>query len=205
MTRWIAVVIAVVGIGSATRAFAQESAPGPGTVAVTVIPGGATFFTESNNAKGPSFGNYGLGGAVEVNFTRYIGVEGEITGALGITQNLTQAGVTSNLKTPNLLNYNGNVVVHLANQSSLTPYATGGIGGLTVFDTAALGISQTETFLTGNVGAGVKWFHSSGRWGIRGDYRFIAVRSKDDASSFFGQDTRYGNRVYGGVIINAVR
>ena len=205
MTRWMAVLIAVVGIGSATRAFAQESAPGPGTVAVTIIPGGATFFTESNNAKGPSFGNYGLGGAVEVNFTRYIGVEGEVTGALGITQNLTQAGVTSNLKTPNLLNYNGNVVVHLANQSSLTPYATGGIGGLTVFDTAALGISQTETFLTGNVGAGVKWFHSSGRWGIRGDYRFIAVRSKDDASSFFGQDTRYGNRVYGGVIINAVR
>jgi hypothetical protein len=205
MTRWIAVLIAVVGIGGATRAFAQESAPGPGTVAVTIIPGGATFFTESNNAKGPSFGNYGLGGAVEVNFTRYIGVEGEVTGALGITQNLTQAGVTSNLKTPNLLNYNGNVVVHLANQSSLTPYATGGIGGLTVFDTAALGISQTETFLTGNVGAGVKWFHSSGRWGVRGDYRFIAVRSKDDASSFFGQDTRYGNRVYGGVVINAVR
>jgi outer membrane protein with beta-barrel domain len=205
MTRWIAVLIAVVGIGGATRAFAQESAPGPGTVAVTIIPGGATFFTESNNAKGPSFGNYGLGGAVEVNFTRYIGVEGEVTGALGITQNLTQAGVTSSLKTPNLLNYNGNVVVHLANQSSLTPYATGGIGGLTVFDTAALGISQTETFLTGNVGAGVKWFHSSGRWGIRGDYRFIAVRSKDDASSFFGQDTRYGNRVYGGVIINAIR
>ena len=205
MTRWIAVLVAVIGIGSATRAFAQESTPGPGTVAVTIIPGGATFFTESNNAKGPSFGNYGLGGAVEVNFTRYIGVEGEVTGALGITQNLTQAGITSNLKTPNLLNYNGNVVVHLANQSSLTPYATGGIGGLTVFDTAALGISQTETFLTGNVGAGVKWFHSSGRWGIRGDYRFIAVRSKDDASSFFGQDTRYGNRVYGGVIINAVR
>jgi hypothetical protein len=205
MTRWIAVLIAAVGIVSANRVSAQEAAPGPGTVAVTIIPGGATFFTESNNAKGPSFGNYGLGGAVEVNFTRYVGVEGEVTGALGITQNLTQGGVTSNLKTPNLLNYNGNVVVHLANQSSVTPYATGGVGGLTVFNTAALGISQTETFLTGNVGAGVKWFHSSGRWGVRGDYRFIAVRSKDDASSFFGLDTRYGNRVYGGVVINAVR
>jgi hypothetical protein len=205
MTRWIAVLIAAVGIVGADRVFAQESAPGPGTVAVTIIPGGATFFTESNNAKGPSFGNYGLGGAVEVNFTRWVGVEGEVTGALGITQNLTQAGVTSNLKTPNLLNYNGNVVVHLANASSLTPYATGGVGGLTVFDTAALGISKTDTFLTGNVGAGVKWFHSSGRWGVRADYRFIALRSKDDASSFFGQDTRYGNRVYGGVVINAVR
>ncbi len=106
--------------------------------------------------------------------------------------------MTSNLKTPNLLNYNGNVVVSLPTRHSLTPYATGGVGGLTVFDTAALGISKTDTFFTGNVGAGVKWFHSSGRWGVRADYRFIAVRSKDDASSFFGQDTRYGNRVYGG-------
>jgi len=205
MTRWIAVLILAIGITGASRASAQETSPGPGTVAVTIIPGGATFFTESNQAKGPSFGNYGLGGAVEVNFTRWVGVEGEVTGALGITQNLTQAGVTSNLKTPNLLNYNGNVVVHLANQSSVTPYVTGGVGGLTVFDTATLGISKTDTFLTGNVGAGVKWFHSSGRWGVRGDYRFIAVRSKDDAPDFFGQDTRYGNRVYGGVVINALR
>jgi len=205
MTRWIAVLIAAIGIVGASRVSAQETSPGPGTVAVTIIPGGATFFTESTHGKGPSFGNYGLGGAVEVNFTRWVGVEGEVTGSLGITQNLTQAGVTSNLKTPNLLNYSGNVVVHLANASSLTPYVTGGVGGLTVFDTAALGISNRDTFLTGNVGAGVKWFHSSGRWGVRGDYRFIAVRSKDDAPDFFGQDTRYGNRVYGGVVINALR
>jgi outer membrane protein with beta-barrel domain len=205
MTRWIAVLILAIGIAGANRASAQETSPGPGTVAVTIIPGGATFFTESSHGKGPSFGNYGLGGAVEVNFNRWVGVEGEVAGSLGITQNLTQSGVTSNLKTPNLLNYSGNAVVHLANASSLTPYVTGGVGGLTVFDTATLGISKTDTFLTGNVGAGVKWFHSSGRWGVRGDYRFIAVRSKDDAPSFFGQDTRYGNRVYGGVVINAVR
>lgn len=205
MTRWIAVLILAVGIGGADRASAQETSPGPGTVAVTIIPGGATFFTESSHGKGPGFGNYGLGGAVEVNFNRWVGVEGEVAGSLGVTQNLTQSGVTSNLKTPNLLNYSGNVVVHLANPSSVTPYVTGGVGGLTVFDTAALGISTTDTFLTGNVGAGVKWFHSSGRWGVRGDYRFVAVRSKDDAPAFFGQDTRYGNRVYGGVVINAVR
>jgi len=205
MTRWIAVLIALIGIGTADRAFAQESAPGPGTVAVTIIPGGATFFTESSHAKGPSFGNYGLGAAVEVNFNRYVGAEGEVAGGLGITQNLTQAGVTSNLKTPNLLNYSGNLVLHVANPTSITPYVTGGVGGLTVFDTAALGITKTDTFLTGNVGAGVKWFHSSGRWGVRGDYRFIAARSKDDAPAFFGQDTRYGNRVYGGVVINAIR
>ena len=33
----------------------------------------------------------------------------------------------------------------------------------------------------------------------------IAVRSKDDAPAFFGQETRYGHRVYGGVLLNVGR
>jgi hypothetical protein len=203
MTRWIAVLFSAVAVMAGSQAYAQESASGPGTVVVTIIPAGGTFFTEGKNAKGPSFGNYDAGAGVEVNFNRYVGVEGEVGGAFGITQNLTLAGQTSNLKTPNLLHYSGNVVLSVPTRSAVVPYVTGGVGGLTVFDTAVLGIAQTETFLTGNVGAGVKWFH--GRWGLRGDYRFIAVRAKDDASDFIGQNTRYGNRVYGGVVINAVR
>ena len=60
-------------------------------------------------------------------------------------------------------------------------------------------------FLNGNVGGGVKVYAPNGRWGLRADYRFIAVRSKDDAPDFFGQDERYGHRVYAAVVINAVR
>src|SRR5439155_18679268 len=111
--------------------------------------------------------------------------------------------VTSNAKTPDLLNYSGNVVVNAANRTSVVPYVTGGVGGLTVFDKPELGINDTQTFLTGNVGGGVKWY--SGRWGLRGDYRFIAVQSKDDAPAFFGQETRYGHRVCGGVLLNVGR
>jgi hypothetical protein len=51
----------------------------------------------------------------------------------------------------------------------------------------------------------VKWLYGSGRWGLRGDYRFIAVHADDQAPSFFGRETRYGHRIYGGVVINAVR
>jgi len=51
----------------------------------------------------------------------------------------------------------------------------------------------------------VKWYAPNGRWGLRGDYRFMAVRSDESAPVFFGQDTRYGHRVYGAVLINAVR
>jgi hypothetical protein len=196
---------AAVGFMGAGQAYAQDVVPGPGAVVVTIIPGGATFFTEGKDTKGPSFGNYGLGAGVEVNFNRYIGAEGEVSSALGITQDLQLTGGVSNLKTPNLLNYSGNLVVSAANHSSLVPYVTGGVGGLTLFDTASLGVNRTETFLSGNVGGGVKWFSGKGRWGLRGDYRFTAVRSKDDAPSFFGQETRYGHRVYGGVLINAGR
>jgi hypothetical protein len=50
---------------------------------------------------------------------------------------------------------------------------------------------------------GLKWY--AGRWGLRGDYRFIAVPSKDEASAFFGNDARYGHRVYGAVMLNVGR
>jgi Outer membrane protein beta-barrel domain len=200
MTRWIAVLLAVFGLVGASRADAQDLGSGPGVVVVTIVPGGATFFTEGKNSNGPSFGNYGLGGSVAVNFNRYIGVEGEVSGALGITQDLQFTSGTSNLKTPNLLNYSGNVVVSAPSHSGLVPYVTGGVGGLTMFDKASLGIATNDTFLTGNVGGGLEWF--KGAWGLRGDYRFVAVKSKDDAPSFFGQETRYGHRVYGAVLIN---
>ena len=204
MTRWIAVLLTAVGlVVGAGEAFAQEATSGPGVVQVTIIPGGATFFTEGKNTSGPSFGNYDLGAGLAVNFNKYVGIEGEVSGSLGISQDLQLGGLTSNLKTPNLLNYSGNLVVYAPNKTSVVPYVTGGVGGLSAFERAEVGINSTETFLTGNVGGGVNWY--AGRWGLRGDYRFIAVRSKDDAPAFFGQETRYGHRVYGGVLLNVGR
>jgi hypothetical protein len=201
MTRWIAVLITAVSVIGGSHAYAQEAAPGPGTVVLTIIPGGTTFFTEGKDSGGPSFGNYDLGAGVTVNFNRFVGVEGEVSGSLGVEQDLVFAGQqTSNIKTPNFLNYSGNVVISAANHSSVTPYVIGGIGGLTAFERPGLGITGSETFFTSNVGAGVKWF--TGRWGLRGDYRFIAVQSKDDAPAFFGQETRYGHRVYGAILVN---
>jgi len=203
MTRWIAVLLVTVGVIGTGQAYAQESAPGPGPVEVSIIPGGGIIFTEGKDTEEPSFGNYDLGGALTVNINRYVGIEGEVAGAIGVPQDLQAGGFGSDVKTPNLLNYSGNVVLSAANQSSVVPYVTGGVGGLSLFEKASLGINQTETFLTGNVGGGVKWY--AGRWGLRGDYRFVGVQSKDDAPEFFGKETRYGHRVYGAVIVNVVR
>src|SRR6185503_17961669 len=167
MTRWIAVLIAVAAVAGSSRAQAQELTPGPARLEVSIIPGGGLFFTKDKDTKEPAFGNYDLGGAVAVNFNRYVGVEGEVSGALGISQSLPFGGVTADRKTPNILNYSGNVVVNASNRS-VVPYVTGGVGALTVFETADLGVNDAETFLTGNVGGGVKWY--AGRWGLRGDY-----------------------------------
>ena len=203
MRRVITGIIIASSIVATGSAYAQETTPGPAKAEVTVIPGGWTFFTSKDSQ--PSFGTYDLGGSFAYNFTRMVGLEGEVGGSIGIKQDLDMLqGVTLNVKTPNMASYIGNVIVNLPGHS-VVPYATGGVGGLTLFERDILGIFDSDTFLTGNVGGGVKWYAPNGRWGVRGDYRFQAVRSKDDAPEFFGQETRYSHRVYGGLIINVVK
>lgn len=205
MKRWIAVTAMVMGLAAAAPAFAQESTPGAGAVVVTIIPGGVTFFTQGKNTGAPSFANYGAGASVEVHVNRFVSLEGNVTDAIGVTQNLDLTNGTGSFKTPNLLDYSGNLVVSFANGSGFVPYVTGGAGGLTIFDESSVGINNTATLFTGNVGGGLKWFNSSARWGVRADYRFIAVRTKDDVPAFFGHETRYGHRVFGAVMVNVGR
>src|SRR5207244_3526851 len=106
---------------------------------------------------------------------------------IGIRQqiDLAQSDFSSRVATPHMLAYNGNVVAHpRGNNYPVVPYVTGGIGGLTMFDRDSvhqLGLTRNETFFSGNVGGGLKWFSSRG-WGVRGDYRFFAIKGKDDAS-----------------------
>jgi hypothetical protein len=200
MSRTAAWFFVVLGFLGATTASAQEKGPAQGSVEVTLIPGGGTFFLKGKQTAEPSFGNYDAGGAVAFNVTRNVALEGEIGGSLGVSQSLEFPGGPRGLKSPNMLQYSGNLVVSAPNRSALVPYVAGGVGGLSIFDTTALAIAETKTFLTGDIGAGVKWY--AGRWGLRADYRFVAVRSQDEAPDFFGKETRYGHRVYAGVLLN---
>lgn len=43
------------------------------------------------------------------------------------------------------------------------------------------------------------------RWGIRGDHRFLIIKSNTDAGSFFGTETRDAHRLFPGFIVNAAR
>ena len=199
MKTFVALVLALASIGGVDRAYAQEGPAGAGRAEIVFIPVGGVFFTENTDASAPSFGNFQFGGGITYNINRFIGVEGEVTSSIGVSQSL-DFGYPSTERTPDVLNYTGNVVVSLANGSPVVPYVTGGVGGLSLFSREAFGINETETFFATNVGGGLKWY--AGRWGLRGDYRFIAVPSKDEASAFFGQEARYGHRVYGAVMLN---
>src|SRR5262249_32805375 len=143
---------------AAGSARAQDSTQGsaPGLVEVTYMPAGAAYFTAKNGA--PSFGNYGFGTAVGFNLGRIVGIEGEIGSMTATTSDLQFGDLPSHTKAPNMLSYTANVVVNIPTGHSLVPYGTGGGGALTMFERPGVGVLNDETFLTGNVGGGVKWY-----------------------------------------------
>ena len=81
--------------------------------------------------------------ASTVNFNRYVGVEGEVSGALGVTQNLQLGGrdvEPEDAEPAQLQRQRRRAPRRTAARSS--PYVTGGVGGLTLFDKATLGIIE---------------------------------------------------------------
>jgi Outer membrane protein beta-barrel domain len=190
----------------AAGAYAQErGGAGAGRVEIGAFPGGGMFFTKTSNGNEPEFGNYALGASLTVNANRYVGIEAEGGGTLGVKQAFTFGdSAYTNQRSPSTWMYQGNVVVNPGGSDrALVPYATGGLGGLTLSphrEARLLGIDTYKTFLTGNMGGGVKWF-ATPHVGFRGDYRFFIVRNNDTAPLFFGNETRYGHRVQGGLIL----
>lgn len=189
----------------ASVAYGQENATGAGRFEISALPGGGMFFTTSDNEAEPEFGNYVVGGAFTYNANRWIGFEGEAGNLVGIHQTVNYNGLTlTDQSTPRMFGYTGNVIVNpWGSDRRFVPFVTGGLGGLTMFETdevANLGITSNTTFLTGNVGGGAKWF-ASRHWGVRGDYRLTLVDGKESAPAFFGRDSvRYGHRVSAGLV-----
>lgn len=197
-------VFAFAAILSAPVTYAQEGV-GAGRIEVSAFPGGGVFFGSSGSEAEPGFGNYTVGAAFTWNFNRWLGVEGELGNAVGVTQTLDFEGATlTRQHSPCFFAYSGNAVVHpFGNDRALVPYATAGLGGLRMFDTdevANLGINSSTNYFTGNLGGGAKWF-ASRHWGARADYRVMIVNDNVNAPAFFGRaGVRYGHRVYGGLL-----
>src|SRR5262245_35330324 len=139
MSGRVAVLVVAVVVFSVGSANAQESnaGPGPGFVEVTYIPAGAAFFTSKGTS--PSFGNYGFGTAVTFNVNRYVGVEGELGAMIATTSDLQFGDLSQNVKSPNVLSYQADVLYSPWTGHTLVPYVAGGGGGLTMFERPQLG------------------------------------------------------------------
>ncbi len=203
MARKVLAVLAVVAF-TAVSAYAQERVGGAGRIEIGAFPGGGMFFTKTSNGNEPEFGNYALGGSFTLNVNRWIGFEGEGGGTIGLDQTFTFNDTEyTNQRSPNSWVYHGNVVVNpVGNDRAFVPYVTGGLGGITLSprgEAEALGLNDYETFLAGNVGGGLKWFATT-HVGFRGDYRLFIVKDNEAAPLFFGNETRYGHRVQGGML-----
>jgi Outer membrane protein beta-barrel domain len=202
MSRKVCLTIAAALV--AASAYAQETGAGAGRFEIGAFPGGGMFFTTSSNGNAPSFGNYALGASFTYNANRWIGIEGEGGGTIGLHQNFNVGSIAfTDQRTPSMWSYSGNLVVNPGGSDrSIVPYAIGGVGGLTMTpygDVDRLGINNYETYLTGNVGGGIKWF-STRHFGIRGDYRFFMIKGNDAAPLFFGNENRFGHRVQAGLV-----
>jgi hypothetical protein len=203
MSRKLFAALAVVML-TAASAFAQEHGIGAGRYEIGAFPGGGMFFAKTSNGNEPAFGNYALGGSFALNANRFVGIEAEGGGTLGVRQSFTFADTEyTDQRSPSTFLYQGNVVVSpMGSDRTWVPYATGGLGGLTLSrhrGAPDLGITAYKSYLTGNMGGGLKWFGTN-HIGLRADYRFFIVGNNDSAPLFFGNETRYGHRVQGGLI-----
>ena len=192
-------VVAVWCLLGAGAASGQEIA-GAGRIEGGIFPAGAIFFEEAGDSAEPGFGEYTFGGWGGYNFNQWFGVAGELGVGVAKRKDISFArGQFTDARTPYLAAYSANGVWHpRGNDRAIAPYATAGIGGLTLYQTSGtqiLGLNSNQTFLTGNVGGGLKWYLDRS-WGLQVDYRLLAVKGKDDASPFFGLNrSRYGHRV----------
>lgn len=203
MNRRRSVFVAMVLALASEAASAQQRDSDAGRVEVTAFPVGGIVFTSGENGAQPGFGDYALGAAITINASRHLAIEYEVAGGLGVEQRLQFGSGRSvgDVVPPDILAYNVNLVISpVGNERSLVPYVAGGIGGLTVFEEKTIGFDTRETFFSGNVGGGVKWFF--GRWGVRGDYRLVAIHAEHDAPAFFARGTRYAHRVYAGIVVH---
>jgi hypothetical protein len=206
----LAVVIVFAGCSAAV---AQELATGAGKIEIGGFPGGGTFFIGGNGDDEVNFNVYSAGGGLTYYLNDTIAFEGELTGSIGWAQDVEFEGrKLIHNQMPTVWSYSGNVVFFPGGTAGKrTPvYVTGGFGAIGLsprvptkvfgYDVGTLGM---QTFITENIGAGIKLFRGADapNWGFRADYRYLFVNSNSDAPAFFAKSkTRGAHRVYCGML-----
>ena len=179
---------------------------------VGLFPIGGTFFVGGDGDNEVDFNVYTTGGHLTYFISDRVAVEGELTISFGLSQDITFHNETVfHSQIPNVWSYTGNVLFFPggAGGRRLPYYIAAGVGALSLQSrdlTGPLGYDQEtvgfETFMTENIGGGVKILQSAvPNWSFRVDYRYLIVNSDDSAPAFFAREkTRGGHRIYFGVL-----
>jgi opacity protein-like surface antigen len=184
-------IVIIMALGAPAPASAQSPSSEARSIAepntVTVTP----FLTGSFGTSDDLGGSIGLGVGVGYDFTRHLGVEGEIGHAFDVLGN------DANVDSP-VTNYSANGIYHF-DVRHVTPYATFGLGvehvGRSIKNPDPLMLyAPASTELAYNFGGGVK-YPLSDKFILRADLR--RFQSVDLSPNFW--------RLYGGVTFWAKR
>jgi opacity protein-like surface antigen len=168
------------------------------------VPGSVVMFQEAADGA-PAFNSYTTFGTVGVNFNGAVGVEGEFGVNFGFDQEIPFVLDEPESRPPTMVAYSGNVIAHLVSRRrTMVPYVVAGAGGLTLVERPSLGVTSNPTFLTLSAGVGIK-FNVTEHWGIRTEYRYLAVVARDGAPDFFGHEHRIGHRLAAGLTFGGGR
>jgi hypothetical protein len=195
-------------------ASAQEASPGAGKLEIGGFPGGGLWLGGGDDNTEVNFNNYDFGGGATWYVTPRAAIETEAAFGLGISQNVNYHNkIVYRIQMPHTLGVSGNIVIFPAGSAKhVAGYVTGGAGTLILYSRTAparvFGLTGNESFLTTNVGGGVKIFRKGDarNWGFRIDYRLLMVNSKSGAVPLFAQSKRrIGHRFYIGMLYTMKR
>lgn len=187
--------------------FGQTISNGPVSFEVGGSPGGGTWFTGGNGNTESNFNVYTIGFNVDWYATQKLALEGEYTFGFGMSQDLTfRNGLIPGQQVPWTGDITGRVLYFPRTTTTRLPiYVGAGLGRLTLSSrrqTKNLGydpdVTSSGSFMTTNIGAGVKIPHisQSPNWSFRIDYRLLFIKANHDAPVFFAQgESRTGHHV----------
>jgi hypothetical protein len=182
-------------------ALGQEA--GAGRVEIdSALLGGGTLFIPS---AAPRSIGYVFDAAANLNVSRRLGVEGDFAWAMSRQHTVGLTGVApATVRSPNMLFDTANVIFSpLGHGRNFIPYAEFGVGALEVLGGSpsdSFGLAPDSTHLIANIGGGARWFPIP-HWGVRGDYRYIAVRNPAPPTGIGVVAVGHLQRVYGALVL----
>jgi hypothetical protein len=182
-------------------AFGQEAGAGHIEIDSALLGGGTLFIPSA----APRSVGYVFDAALNMNVSRRFGIEGDFAWAMSRQHTVGLAGVApATVRSPNMLFYTANIIISpLGHSRKFIPYVEFGGGALQVLGGSAsdsFGLAPDSAYLIANIGGGARWFPIP-HWGVRGDYRYIAIRNANPPVGIGVVPVGHVQRLYGALVL----